>query len=89
MKTKEKIRVYFTQGYAGGVKAEVVIGDEHNGMVWKDIEKLKKKKGYKPAVSYVMDLDYLKEKLEKEIIKKGYTTSKSTRQKYPRIIINE
>jgi len=37
---------------------------------------------------YVIDLDWLKEKLEKEILEKGYTTSKTSRQKYPRLIIN-
>lgn len=87
MKT-EKIRVYFTQTYGGGVRAGVVIGEEHNGKTWGEIEKLKKKKGYKEPQHYVMDASYLEEKLEKEIAEKGYTTGKSNRQKYTRLTIN-
>lgn len=40
-------------------------------------------------ISYVLDLDWLEERIKKDIIEKGYTTRKSSRQKYPRIIIND
>lgn len=37
---------------------------------------------------YVIDRDFLIDMLTKQIIEKGYTTSKTARQKYPRLIIN-
>lgn len=37
---------------------------------------------------YVLDTDYLKSILENQIEEKGYTTSQSKRQKYPRLTIN-
>ncbi len=41
------------------------------------------------GIDYVIEPEYLKEKLEKEISEKGYTTAMSKRQKYPRLIIND
>lgn len=38
---------------------------------------------------YVLDLDTLKKRLEDMIKSKGYTTSKTNRQKYERLIIND
>lgn len=84
----DNVRVYFVRGYGNEIKAGVVIGEEHNGKTWGEIEKLKAKKGYKPAVHYVIDLNYLTKKLEKEIIENGYTTSITSRQKYPRLTFN-
>lgn len=84
----EKIRVYFTTAYGGGVKANVVIGEEHNGKTMAEIEKLKKKKGYIPSKTYVLELDYLEKYLQAKIEKHGYTTSMTSRQKYPRISFN-
>jgi len=63
---EQNIRVYFVQGYNGGVKAGVYIDD----------------------VEYVIELDWLKEFLEKMILEKGYKTSITNRQKYPRLTIN-
>lgn len=63
---EQNIRVFFVQGYAGGVKAGVIIDE----------------------VEYVIELDWLKEFLEKMILEKGYTTGITNRQKYPRLIIN-
>lgn len=37
---------------------------------------------------YRIETNYLTEKLENEIKEKGYTTSITNRQKYPRLIIN-
>lgn len=85
----QTIRVYFTQGYAGGVKASVVIGNEHNGKTLGEIEKLKRKKGYKKPETYILETEYLCELLEKQIEEKGYTIEQSARQKYPRLKINE
>lgn len=81
----EKIRVYFTTGYNGSVKAGVSIGDEASGHSMKDIEE----KGLSKGKDYVLDLDWLSARLEKEIEEKGYTISQSKRQKYPRLIVNE
>ena len=63
----QNIRVFFVQGYAGGVKAGVVIDE----------------------VEYVIELDWLKDFLTKLMLEKGYTTSITSRQKYPRLIIND
>ena len=38
---------------------------------------------------YVLDVDYIEKFLEKQIKEKGYTVSKTNRQKYERLIINE
>lgn len=38
---------------------------------------------------YVLDIQYLEELLEKQIIEKGYTITQTERQKYPRLLINE
>jgi nitrogenase molybdenum-iron protein alpha/beta subunit len=41
------------------------------------------------GVKYILDLDYLKAYLENEITERGYSISRLSRQKYPRIIINK
>ncbi len=83
--TTQKIRVYFTQGYGTSVKAGVSIGDEASGHSMREIEEKELSEGK----DYVIDLDWLSARLEKEIEEKGYTISQSNRQKYPRLIINE
>lgn len=37
----------------------------------------------------VLDLDYLKKKLENDMHEKGYKISQTKKQKYPRVIIND
>ncbi len=81
----EKIQIYFRSGYAGMVMAYVKIGDEANGHTVAEIEKL----GLSHGTEYVIDIDWLEKYLLKQIEEKGYTTSQSKRQKYPRLIINE
>lgn len=88
MKT-ELIRVFIAGGYGGVPRAGVIIGDEHNGKTYGEIEKLKKKKGYVPSKSYVIDIDYLERYILKAMEEKGYKVEQSKRQKYPRIIIND
>ena len=44
---------------------------------------------YIDEIEHVVDIDYLEEYLLKHIEEKGYTTSMSKRQKYPRLIIND
>lgn len=39
-------------------------------------------------VEYVLELDALKDRLIEDILEKGYTTSQTKQQKYPRININ-
>lgn len=39
--------------------------------------------------SYVIELDELTKDLEEAILEKGYTVSKTNRQKYPRLLINK
>lgn len=62
----EKLRVYFVQGYSGGVKAGV----------------------YLDGVDHVIEMDHIKEVIEKIITEKGYTVEQTKRQKYPRVILN-
>lgn len=81
-------RFVLCSGYGGGVKAMIIIGEEHNGMYAGDIEKLKAKKGYKPAVSYVLDLEDIEKIVMHLVETKGYTITQTKRQKYPRIKIN-
>ncbi|MES2409543.1 MAG: hypothetical protein V4509_04585 [Patescibacteria group bacterium] len=40
------------------------------------------------GIDYVFDMEWLKAYLEKQIDSKGYVTSITARQKYPRITIN-
>ncbi len=63
----KKIKVSFTTGYMGGVKAIATIGTKE----------------------HILDLDLLAQSLAKHIAEKGYTVSKTNRQKYPRLIIND
>jgi len=88
MSKKIPKRFVLCQGYAGGVKAMIVIGEEHNGMNVGEIEKLKAKPGYKPAVSYVLELKDIEDIIMELVEKNGYTIEKTKRQKYPRIKIN-
>lgn len=81
-------RFYLYSGYGGGVKAGIVIGDEHNGMTVGEIDKLKAKPRYKPAITYVLDLEDIEKIIMHLVEKKGYTIEKTKRQKYPRIKIN-
>lgn len=81
----ENIRVWFAQGYSGGVKVGVTIGDKSTGHTYGEIQEKKLSRG----VDYVMDLDWLKAYLEKQMSEKGYTTGITVRQKYPRITIND
>jgi len=76
MKTKS-IQVYFYTGYAGGVKIEAreVIG---KGTSKSPFEETGKK--------YVIENNIASEVLEKIIALNGYTTEKSNRQKYTRLI---
>lgn len=88
MAKKIQKRFYLYSGYGGGVKAGIVIGDEHNGMTVGEIEKLKNKKGYKPAITYVIDLEDIEKIIMGLVEIKGYTVEQTKRQKYPRLKIN-
>lgn len=86
---KEKMRVYFVSGYAGGEpKAFVAIGEEYNGMYVSEIDKLKAEGKYVEPKHLVIEMEYIKTLILDQIKKKGYSVSQSKRQKYPRIIIN-
>jgi len=81
-------RFYLYSGYGGGVKAGIVIGEEHNGMMVSEIDKLKARPGYKPAVTYVIDIEDIEKIIMHLVETKGYTIGQTKRQKYPRIKIN-
>lgn len=66
---KNDLRIHFSTGYAGNVKAEITFDD---GKTWK-----------------VLELDHIKDILLDNLISRGYTLSKTTRQKYERVTINK
>lgn len=82
----EKIRVYFASGYGGKVHIGVNIGNQvESGMTVGEVAK----RGLSYGKDYVIDPQWLAEKLEKEIAEKGYRTSITKRQKYTRLFIND
>lgn len=80
---KDNIEVMILSKYGGGVKAVVRVGESVPG---KEIITTAHP-DYKYQ-EYVLEIEYLEEYLAKILREKGYTTSISKRQKYPRISFN-
>lgn len=85
---KEKRRFYLYSGYGGGINCGIVIGEEHNGKTYGEIEKIKAKKGYIPPKDYRIDLEDIGKIVLNAIDSEGYTITQTKRQKYPRLKIN-
>lgn len=91
MADKTPKRFVLRSGYGSSVRAEMIIGEEHNGMTYKEIEKLQKKKGYKPTIVCIIELEDIEKIIMHLVETKGYKiipANKAIRQKYPRLKIN-